>query len=195
MIRDPKRDRLLVFGGYNGARFADIWSYDLSSMSWEAVAAEGTPPIARHLHSAVYVPEHDGMLVFGGSVESGVQNETWFLRFAPPVGWERYQLSDANPPAVVLHSTAYDEGGRRMLIFGGFPNGMWEFHLGNVVSVDDEAGNPPHARPLRCVPLPAREKAEVTVTLLRSLRARAGLYVLRLSTGRESAVGKLLVVK
>ena len=49
-IYDPVRDRMVVFGGYDGAsRYNDVWALTLSgSPAWSQLAPSGTPPSARY---------------------------------------------------------------------------------------------------------------------------------------------------
>ena len=47
-IYDPVRDRMVVFGGDDGALRNDVWALTLSgSPAWSALAPVGTPPSAR----------------------------------------------------------------------------------------------------------------------------------------------------
>ena len=66
-IYDPVRDRMVVFGGYDGTLRNDVWALSLSgSPAWSALAPAGSPPSARYGHTAIYDPVRDRMVVFGG---------------------------------------------------------------------------------------------------------------------------------
>jgi hypothetical protein len=186
MVYDPLRDRVLMFGGYNGAQRADLWALNLATMTWEELQASGEWPAARHLHSAVYVPGADGMLLFGGSVQSGTPNDTWFLRLAPQLEWIRYPASPRDPGPTVAHSTAYDAMRRRMLIFGGFPNALWEFRLYETTAVNETQRA--LARSLQCSPTPARSEAQLRIDLAR--RASVQVDVLDLAGRRVKTLEK-----
>ena len=60
----------------------------------------GTPPIARYIHSAIYDPVRDRMVVFGGYGRSGFRNDVWALVWDSPV------------PALISLVSAQAEPGR-----------------------------------------------------------------------------------
>ena len=67
-IYDPVGQRMIVFGGWNGAGvyFAGVSQLSLSgSPAWSTIAAAGSPA-SRSGHSAVYDAARNRMLVFGG---------------------------------------------------------------------------------------------------------------------------------
>jgi hypothetical protein len=83
----PQRDELIVFGGevlvVNGGD-ADsylvnhIWSLNLRTGIWSDVTPH--PPVV-YDHAGVFVPDLDGMLMYGGSnFRSGKEHGTWLLK-------------------------------------------------------------------------------------------------------------------
>src|SRR5262245_9666067 len=68
MVYDSRRDRLLVQGGTDNARFlADVWEFPLATNGpWKQLLPLGIPPSPRAFHAAVYDPDFDRMIVFGG---------------------------------------------------------------------------------------------------------------------------------
>ena len=79
-IYDPVRDRMVVFGGYDGALRNDVWALSLSgSPAWSALAPAGILPSARYLHTAFYDPVRDRMVVFGGRDGTSRKNDVWAL--------------------------------------------------------------------------------------------------------------------
>jgi hypothetical protein len=50
-----------------------------SGQVWTALAPTGTPPAARHAHSAAYDAVRQTMIVFGGNNGSAMLNDTWAL--------------------------------------------------------------------------------------------------------------------
>jgi len=69
LVYDTTRDRVLVFGGANGAGVpnGETWSLNLSGpMAWTQVHPTGTAPGPLYAHNAIYDPLRDRMVVYGG---------------------------------------------------------------------------------------------------------------------------------
>lgn len=119
-IHDPLRDRLVVFGGSDGSFRDDTWVLPLDgSVAWMQLTTEGAPPPARRLHSAIYDPEHDRMIIFGG-VDTDFNNDVWALSFNDPPTWSRLDPEGPTPAARGGHSAAYDPVAHRMIVIGGY---------------------------------------------------------------------------
>lgn len=119
-ILDPKRDRMLVFGGYDGAWKNDVWSLPLSGGSgWSLFTPGGTPPGPRIRHSAIYDPMRDRMLVFGGQNFIQVtMNDTWALDLGSDT-WSAVPTTGGPPGVRLNHVAVYDPVRDRMLVHGG----------------------------------------------------------------------------
>src|SRR5204862_4822369 len=53
-IYDPVADRMVVFGGYDGVSptgSASAYAFTMASASWAPLAASGSPPAGRYLHT------------------------------------------------------------------------------------------------------------------------------------------------
>jgi hypothetical protein len=139
-IRDPRRDRMLVFAGAtDGSLTNDVWALSLADAPvWSQISPAGTPPIPRTGHTSVYDAAHDRMLVFGGTRATTFLNDTWALSLADPPAWSQL-LPAGNPPYQRSgHAAIYDAAHDRMLVFGGgtsdgsFLNDVWSLSLGDA---------------------------------------------------------------
>ncbi len=118
-IYDPVRDRLVVFGGHDDIRRAEVWTLSLGSAPrWAFVAIPGPAPSARYQHAAVYDPVRDRMIVFGGD-DGHLVNDVWALSLAGPMIWTELIPAGAPPPARYGHSMIYDPAADRLVVFGG----------------------------------------------------------------------------
>jgi len=130
-IWDPVRDRMVVFGGYgsDGGYRNDVWALSVAgSPAWSELTPAGTAPSARELHTAIYDPVRDRMVVFGGlevsDVHTGVCNDVWALSFAGSPAWSAL-APEGTPPSARDYPTAiYDPVRDRMVVFGGFDIGI-----------------------------------------------------------------------
>jgi hypothetical protein len=76
---DPASNRLIVFGGHDGAYRNDLWILSNAngvggSPRWEPISPLGSPPPPRHLHGAAYDPESNRLIVYGL-----VDSDVWIL--------------------------------------------------------------------------------------------------------------------
>lgn len=106
-------------------------------------------PPARYVHSAIYDPNGDRMIVFGGSLYGGLRSlalgETPFWSQLPAAG---------TPPAVRYdHTAIYDPVRLRMIVFGGqagalLTNDVWALSLTGAPTWTQlsTVGTPPTAR-------------------------------------------------
>ncbi len=80
---DALRDRMLIFGGtwlnYAFETSNDTWALPLDgSGPWRRLAPYGNPPAPRVNHSAIYYPQGDRMIIFGGQTPA-FSNDVWSL--------------------------------------------------------------------------------------------------------------------
>ena len=116
-IYDPVRDRMVVFGGYDGfGSRNDTWALSLGeSPAWSQLAPAGTPPSPQNGHTAIYDPVSDRMVVFGTG--GGYKSEVWSLSLAGSSSWGLFQSHIIERTG----STAiYDPVRKRMVVFGGY---------------------------------------------------------------------------
>lgn len=132
-IYDVARDRVIVFGGdpIDVTYENDVWSLWLSPVPrWEQITPNGALPSPRRGHSAIYEPNRDRMLVFGGDP---LQSDLWALSFADTT-WRLLNPIGQLPPPRYAHTVIYDPVEDRMVLFGGtngnqFLNDVWQLSL------------------------------------------------------------------
>ncbi len=129
-IYDPRRDRMISFGGsisdgYFGVH-DDVWQLDLSQEPpvWSELGPFQMSPVARRTGTSVYDPLRNRMIIFAGwdsSLEpTAFLNDTWALSLGDAPFW--YPLSPEGGPPTRRDAMAavYDPAGDRMVVFGGW---------------------------------------------------------------------------
>ncbi len=116
MTYDSKRKTLVLFGGdagnWNSKKyFGDTWEWN--GVTWRLLSSEGPP--ARTNHTLTYDKQRDRVILFGGIVDQKTMGDMW--------EWDGAKWTQATatggPEARFLHASAYDEGVKKLLIFGG----------------------------------------------------------------------------
>ena len=133
---------MIVFGGaiWQGrwVETNEVWSLSLDDLRWTRLTPGGPEPPGRFYHSAVYDPDRDRMLVFGGTPYSGEPyTDTWALSLGGHPRWSRIEAGGEGPPARSMHGAIYDSRDQRMLVCGGqealpgpfAPYQTWELSL------------------------------------------------------------------
>src|SRR5262252_5593004 len=117
-IFDPVRRRMVVFGGGPGEgafpTANDVWALALDGTPrWEPLSPAGTPPHLRQLHSAMYDPVRDRMLVFGGFSTvtppyGTYENSLWELTLGDTPTWRQLAPAGVPPSPRIGTSMVYD---------------------------------------------------------------------------------------
>jgi hypothetical protein len=180
-IYDPVRDRMVVFGGYDGSfTLNNDWALSLADpLAWTELTPLGTLPSARYFHSAIYDPVRDCMVVFGGYSGSRL-NDVWALSLAGTPAWIELTPSGTLPIARYFHSAIYDPVRDRMVVFGGhagsYLNDVWALGWGSTTAVDEPEA-PPLLSGLRPpAPNPTRRTTTVSYALAQAGRVQLGVY-------------------
>jgi len=154
-IYDPVRDRMVVFGGYDGFNFrSDVWALSLSGTpAWSALSPTGTPPTGRYGHTAIYDPVRNRMVIFAGYDGSSYRNDVWALSLSVTPAWNVLSPTGAPPIARGYHTAIYDPVRDRMVVFDGsdgssYRNDVWALSLSGTPawSVLSPMGTPPTGR-------------------------------------------------
>ena len=141
-VYDTNRQRLVLFGGFNGKYGAtclsDVWELSLSGpLAWAPIATGGTGPTARAFHSATYDAGRDEMIVFGGSDDrfpgyasaSSYKSDAFALSFKGPPTWSSITTTGGTPEARGWSTLVRDPVRDRDIVFAGlssFPHAdLW----------------------------------------------------------------------
>jgi uncharacterized protein (TIGR03437 family) len=138
-IYDPKRDRIVISHGFTSdGRFDDTWALDLKSNSWRDISPSNTRPLRRCLHHAVYVPQSDQMLLYGGC-SSGFgpcpQGDLWSFDLVTNQ-WKQI-VTAVSPAPRQRYGMVFDDHRNKMVLFGGLGgppfNDTWEYDPASAV--------------------------------------------------------------
>lgn len=156
-IYDPVADRMVVMGGNGGYSTADrndAWALNLAvGPTWNSLVPATTPPGGRRGHTAVWDPDNDRMLIFGGYDGFTYDNVLAAMTLEESPVWNELHPAGTPPLPRSEHAAAYDSQGHRMLVFGGQNNAVWFNDVSELSLVEPMAwsevmtvGTPPSAR-------------------------------------------------
>src|SRR5439155_15283955 len=118
-VYDPVRNLMLVFGGLgsDGQVLNDLWALPLAtSSSWSLLHAHGAPD-RRSGATAIYDPNGDRFVIFGGVDSAGVyRNDVWAIALSDTV-WTEITPAGPLPPARTSTAALYDPFNQRLVIF------------------------------------------------------------------------------
>jgi hypothetical protein len=122
-IYAPSTNRMIVFGGINGAGGMEtsIFVFPHPDVRPSAVGEllVASPPPGRTRHTAVYGPVGKQMIVFGGQGTAGPMDDIWVLDNADGMGaplWHTPGPLPNGPGPISGHVAAYNDGISRMLV-------------------------------------------------------------------------------
>ena len=148
VIYDRPRQRMVLFGGYDGGVDGDAFTLSLGpSPAWAPLGASGGPPPARAFPGVICAAPQDRMILFGG-YDGGTRNDVWALDLAVPV-WTQWSPTGGPPTPRLSASAVYDAPRNRMVIFGGAgPGGDlgWMLSLGATPAWTDLGWHRPPER-------------------------------------------------
>jgi len=184
-IYDPTDNRMVVFGGYDGAGMRnDVWALSLgASPEWTLLTPSGTPPSERHLHTAIYDPTDDRMVVFGGH-DGSYRYDVWALSLGASPEWTLLAPSGTPPSGRVGNPAIYDPTDNRMVVFGGwdghFTNDVWGLQWATATGVTPPTETPSLENALHpCYPNPFNPEVTIPFELRQDERATLTIYDIR----------------
>jgi hypothetical protein len=123
-IYDPLRDRMIVFGGlatgdiFGGASANELIAFDLRGRRWTTMFSSGEPAAYQNfLHTAIYDPVRDRMIVCGGY--GTVDMNVYQLTLSGQPTWSKILAAGIPPSTRYAHSAVYDPVRDRMIVCGG----------------------------------------------------------------------------
>ena len=135
-IYDAIGDRLLIFGGGNGASTNDVWQLSLAgSATWSQVVSTGAAPAPRFGMAAALDAQRYRLVIWGGdttatySSSSGALADGWSLNLTGAPVWVPLAPGSTAPTARGWTAAMYDPLGDRLVLFGGLG-------AGNIVTND-----------------------------------------------------------
>ena len=137
LVYDPGNDSLVLFGGVEKTDSAnDVWLYDLEANTWSEQHPAGNLPSKRSGQAMAYDPQHERVLLFGGTYHEEEFDDTWAYD-AQADAWTELKPAGPWPQARWTHTMEYDSRGERFLMFGG--DGGWLEPLNDIWAYDPEA--------------------------------------------------------
>jgi len=104
-VYDSKRDRMIIFGGETGAdddRYGDMWALSFSDNTWTQLPRNFfTNPCTRSGSYAVYDPDHDRVLIYGGKTSPAIlpdeYTDMWAYSFASNAWYQPSRKTPTDP--------------------------------------------------------------------------------------------------
>jgi hypothetical protein len=109
-----------------------------TAATWSRIEASGAQ--LRTDHSAIWYPDEDAMIVFGGrqtEEASSADNSTYRLQLSGAPAWERF-MGGGEPSRRFAHAAVFDALRKRMLVFGGTND--WTTGMNDVYALDLSRG-------------------------------------------------------
>jgi hypothetical protein len=119
-VYDSLQDRMIVFGGNDGAACNDVWALTFAgNATWVRLTPSGTPPAPREWHTAVLDRARNRMIVHGG-VDGGARHaDVWALSLGATPAWTPIAAGGSGPGGRSSHSALLDVAGDRLVVFAG----------------------------------------------------------------------------
>lgn len=86
---------LIIHGGLDAGARGDMWKFSFQTGGWEQIDQGVSKPAARWGHTAIYVPQLNRMIVFGGEGDT-LYNDTWQYNNAGAIGIQQISQNIPN---------------------------------------------------------------------------------------------------
>ncbi|HET6349030.1 MAG TPA: kelch repeat-containing protein [Candidatus Krumholzibacteria bacterium] len=117
IMYDPVRDRLLMFGGYDGTLRNDVMALSLTGApEWSTLTPAGASPAPRRSATTIYDPVRDRMVMYGGWEDRA---DVWAFSLGATPAWTMLMPDGPKPAGRSSHTAIYDALRDRMVVFGG----------------------------------------------------------------------------
>ena len=126
MVYDSSREKVVVFGGAEGAaRTDDTWEWDGDTETWSEVATSGPGP--RMYHGMAYDSGRGVTVVFGGDNSPTIYGDTWEWDGS---SWAQKATTGPSARNSIINCMVYDSWRQRVVLFGGSTGGdeTWEWN-------------------------------------------------------------------
>src|SRR5205814_648932 len=98
VIFDPVGNRLICFGGVGNGFQNEVRALTLDDApTWTLLTPAGTPPPGNANACAIYDPDGQRMIVFGGFAPNP-SNDTWALSLGATPTWTHFSFDGPLPP-------------------------------------------------------------------------------------------------
>lgn len=116
---DQRRQRSVLFGGYDGSYYNDTWEWDGSQWAQRSPANR---PSARAFLGMVYDSFRERCVVYGGIAQGGIRlQDLWEWDGAD---WVQRRPSGGSPGPRAEYALAYDSGRHETVLWGGSDGGV-----------------------------------------------------------------------
>lgn len=131
-VYDPVGNRMIVFGGRgaDGSYPTDVWALSFEGPpSWLDLTPVAPGPAGREGQSAIYDSRRGRMVLFGGYDATWWQfnfdyNDVWEFLPSPSPHWGDMTPESPGVHGGGNHTAVYDPSGERMVVYGGYVEGV-----------------------------------------------------------------------
>jgi len=118
MAFDPINNRIVLFGGHNGAAMGDTWTYEVANDRWTQISPDTAPP-ARYYDSLIFDTDINRVMLYGGYP---YDYDTWLYDTLAGNWTER--IYDDRPYRRYATAITHDSHNRKTVMFGGYHSYM-----------------------------------------------------------------------